>query len=57
LVSLTLLVRRKMGRFKAVDGNGIRTGTKLKDKGTRGTAKDLVRTRVGWGERGGESPL
>jgi hypothetical protein len=45
-------VRRKMGRFKAVDGNGIRTGTKLKDKGTRGTAKDLVRTRVGWGERG-----
>jgi hypothetical protein len=45
-------VRRKMGGFEAVDGNGIRTGTKLKDKGTRGTAKDLVRTRVGWGERG-----
>ncbi len=45
-------VRRKMGGFKAVDGNGIRTGTKLKDKVTRVTAKDLVRTRVGWGERG-----
>ena len=45
-------VRRKMGGFEAVDGNGIRTGTKLKDKGTRGTAKDLVRTRVGRGERG-----
>jgi hypothetical protein len=40
-----------MGGFKAVDRNRIRTGTKLKDKGTRGTPKDLVRTRVGRGER------
>jgi len=39
-----------VGWFEAVDGNGIGTGTKLKDKGARGTAKDFVRTRIGWGK-------
>ncbi len=32
--------RRKVSGFEAMDRNGIGSGTKLKDKGTWGTAKD-----------------